>query len=444
MSILFSCVGNTDPFRGYYDGPMIHILRNYREIDKCFIFLTKSMSRIHREKNYYQRAIEHVAKIQFRKIDLIAIETGIENANDFNVFYDKFVEIFTNIRKEYADEKIICNISSGTPQMTSSLIILICQDLFSNLAAIQVKGLTDKDKTYAYGTDNPKYDYEDEEKNCLDDEIDSTNRCEDNKPIIYARNKLINTVKALLNTYQYSSVYIILKEYKVLNTDAGYYLQFLLYRQQFKFNKSIEFLNKLKLQPTNFFSYDKNIIKNNNRLKIIESLIAINNHLTNCNYNELMIVMVSYIIVLEKELINKYSQKKLVDENCKIDLSVIKNSSPILYNTIASKFKEQNNIIKINLNVKIGNVIIKYFNDIEKKLSDKNIVFLNDMETLVKKRNEAAHRLCSISKNDISSHIDIYSIVPNLIELLKIIYPDLDTSMLKIYDEVNDIIIKKL
>lgn len=30
MKILFTCMGTSDPVRGYRDGPMLHILRWYR------------------------------------------------------------------------------------------------------------------------------------------------------------------------------------------------------------------------------------------------------------------------------------------------------------------------------------------------------------------------------------------------------------------------------
>lgn len=38
--ILISAVGTTDPVRGYRDGPMLHIMRNYKP-DKVLLFLDK-------------------------------------------------------------------------------------------------------------------------------------------------------------------------------------------------------------------------------------------------------------------------------------------------------------------------------------------------------------------------------------------------------------------
>ena len=41
-TILFSCLGSTDPVRGEHDGPMLHIARHYRP-DKILWYLTKEM-----------------------------------------------------------------------------------------------------------------------------------------------------------------------------------------------------------------------------------------------------------------------------------------------------------------------------------------------------------------------------------------------------------------
>ena len=40
--ILFSCIGTSDPLRGEHDGPMLHILRQYRP-ESVWLFLTSEI-----------------------------------------------------------------------------------------------------------------------------------------------------------------------------------------------------------------------------------------------------------------------------------------------------------------------------------------------------------------------------------------------------------------
>lgn len=39
MRLLFTCMGTSDPVRGYHDGPMLHIIRHYRPELIC-VFLS--------------------------------------------------------------------------------------------------------------------------------------------------------------------------------------------------------------------------------------------------------------------------------------------------------------------------------------------------------------------------------------------------------------------
>ena len=43
--VLFSCVGTSDPIRGEHDGPMLHIVRNYRP-EAVWLFLTPEMAQL--------------------------------------------------------------------------------------------------------------------------------------------------------------------------------------------------------------------------------------------------------------------------------------------------------------------------------------------------------------------------------------------------------------
>ena len=48
MKVLFSCMGTSDPVRGYRDGPLLHILRHYRP-EKAVILLSDEARELDRK-----------------------------------------------------------------------------------------------------------------------------------------------------------------------------------------------------------------------------------------------------------------------------------------------------------------------------------------------------------------------------------------------------------
>ena len=42
MKLLFTCMGTSDPVRGYHDGPMLHIIRHYRPDVICVLLSSEA------------------------------------------------------------------------------------------------------------------------------------------------------------------------------------------------------------------------------------------------------------------------------------------------------------------------------------------------------------------------------------------------------------------
>lgn len=53
--VLFSPIGRSDPIRGNFDGPFLHIIRNYKP-KKAYIFLTKEMWEYDMYDNRYEKS----------------------------------------------------------------------------------------------------------------------------------------------------------------------------------------------------------------------------------------------------------------------------------------------------------------------------------------------------------------------------------------------------
>ena len=62
--VLLTFAGNTDPTRGNYDGPMLHICRYYRP-KKIYLVLTSEMQK-RNENKIYEKAIKEI--IQYLNI----------------------------------------------------------------------------------------------------------------------------------------------------------------------------------------------------------------------------------------------------------------------------------------------------------------------------------------------------------------------------------------
>ena len=97
--ILLTFAGNTDPTRGEHDGPIIHICRYYKP-DKIYLILTKEMQERDEEPyNIYERAIKE--NLKDYNPEIVHINTGIEEAHHFDIYFNWIYETFEKIQMVY-------------------------------------------------------------------------------------------------------------------------------------------------------------------------------------------------------------------------------------------------------------------------------------------------------------------------------------------------------
>lgn len=118
--VLFSPIGMTDPTRSNYDGPFLHILRQYRP-RKAYIFMTKEICYYNQKDNRY----EVMAKKLLPDCEIVKLAyPQIEKAHDFVIFDEFFRDELQKIKNQNPTSEILINISSGTPQIIGSLYLL--------------------------------------------------------------------------------------------------------------------------------------------------------------------------------------------------------------------------------------------------------------------------------------------------------------------------------
>ena len=84
MKILFSCMGTSDPVRGYRDGPMLHIIRHYRP-DRICVFLSDEAAALDRCGKRLETVAAHIKRRwDGYAPEMEVIRTGIEDPSDMD------------------------------------------------------------------------------------------------------------------------------------------------------------------------------------------------------------------------------------------------------------------------------------------------------------------------------------------------------------------------
>lgn len=118
MRVLISAVGDTDPFRNFHDGALIHIARKYRPEKVVLIFSEHTA----KKQGNIEKALFSIAPDY--EPELI-IHDPIISDNEVHIF-DVMFQRFSDILQEYytKEDEFILNLSSATPQIKSALFVI--------------------------------------------------------------------------------------------------------------------------------------------------------------------------------------------------------------------------------------------------------------------------------------------------------------------------------
>ena len=118
MRALISAVGDTDPFRNFHDGALIHIARKYRPEKVILIFSEHTA----KKQGNIEKALFSIAPDY--EPELI-IHDSIISDNEVHIF-DVMFQRFSDILQEYytKEDEFILNLSSATPQIKSALFVI--------------------------------------------------------------------------------------------------------------------------------------------------------------------------------------------------------------------------------------------------------------------------------------------------------------------------------
>ncbi|MCI9102405.1 MAG: CRISPR-associated protein Csm6 [Lachnospiraceae bacterium] len=127
QTILFSPVGGTDPISNTNgrDGSLLHICRVYQP-DKVILYMSKEILDNQAKDDRYRYCLDRLAQKQGRKMEYEIIERpNLSNVQEFDFFYQDFRRIIARITEMMEDDdRLLLNVSSGTPGMKSGLLVL--------------------------------------------------------------------------------------------------------------------------------------------------------------------------------------------------------------------------------------------------------------------------------------------------------------------------------
>lgn len=253
MSILYSPAGDTDPIRDCYDGALLHIIRTYKP-SYARIFLSAEMTAKENSRQIYSKAIKHSTPecaFDFIKTDIVDVQVMEKLV--------PLVEEFLQLRKEYPNEEILLNLSSGTPQMKTVMSFLATD--FENVRAIQVDSPQKGSNRAAHATQDAE-DINDVIENNFDNAPDYKCRCHEAPLSLLRRYSIRHQLISLVQNYEYSAALALYNQNKALFAD-----------ETGKLLKHADLRSKMLIKEA-FAVMGKDIYKNNSIRKTNEFLMV--------------------------------------------------------------------------------------------------------------------------------------------------------------------------
>ena len=257
--VLFSPIGNHDPF-GYTkekitEGPLLHIVRHYKP-EVVILFLTKEMHDKESKDKRYTESVKHF--LPECKIEIFKEGFNIVDAHKFDEFITPYNGVFKRIQEHYPNYEILFNVSSGTPQMISAIIL---EAQSSNIKAKAVQVITPVRKANipdCYQKDDIEY---------IENDLENKdNRCDEPNFNAFRKMRLKSQVMALISNYEYDAAVNIVKNdgLQLFSDNVLELLEHLHYRSIYDLQNARVHASNLKdidVELKKLTNIDKNIVE---------------------------------------------------------------------------------------------------------------------------------------------------------------------------------------
>ena len=202
-TILFTPVGGTDPISSTncYDGSMLHICRVYKP-DIVIMYMSKEMLDYQEKDDRYRYCLDQLMKLQKRKMEYRIIERrNLTKVHEFDYYYQDFRMIIEKIHENMDDsDKLLLNVSSGTPAMKSGLLVLQTLGEFP-AKPIQVATPEEKINEHSHKNYNVRLLWEKD----IDNREGYKNRCKEVACPTLSKIKKEEIIKKHISVYDYKA-----------------------------------------------------------------------------------------------------------------------------------------------------------------------------------------------------------------------------------------------
>jgi len=446
--VLFTCVGNTDPIRDNFDGPVLHIIRYYKP-HKVYMFFSDEMGRREKKDNRYSRSIELLAEHLGIKVKIEKIFSEIKDPHNFDAYINVFSYLIKDIRSSYPDDTILLNISSGTPQMIATLCLetIIAE---GKILPVQVETPAKQaNRSRPVGED---YDIELEFQNNLDNEPESENRCLEPDIMSFKKTLLDTQIKALIDNYNYQGAKTLLRNFYPLPNELVMKLvDHCIYRFELKTDLSSKIISEID-------NIDLFPVKDTECRKICEYLNILNIYQKTGDLAGFFLRLNPFIERMQTLFLETFCDfkiSKVIERARNNELWVNVDKVREINMELAEKLRQKCYINPIHnaarLNIRLQNIILEHImesNDSLRKGLMQWFNFFILMEKLNQEfRNPLAHEIWGITEKEVEAagNITCEGIIKRLKELILILFKNkCKAGIFKIYEVINEKIMEGL
>lgn len=431
---LFSPIGATDPIRENRDGAMIHICRKYKP-KKIILYMSKEMLEHHKQDNRYCFSIEKLKKESgFEDWDpeIILSEhpelVEVQKMDNFILEFKKEIEPLKS-QCENGD-KIILNVSSGTPAMKYTLQLLSTQDekLF---LPVQVdtpkKACNLKEKSNLYS--EPELEWFCNKDNDPTEFADRCNISQNNNLFVYL---LKEKIKELINNYDYAGAFTIAKS---IETEFGQ--EFIVLLDAAKQRLALNYVTANNIFKK--YGYKMLVNETGDIAKLYEYILYLNIKIKTDNYIEftrgISPIFEDLLFYKVKDKMNSYINTK-PDKTSRWNAVELEKSEFADFDFVKNRNKRYNEMyIKSEDLIEI----IEKCSPSDRELG--TIYAIRDFE--VNTRNFVAHEIKPLRNEEKKNCERILDMIINLAVQVKLLKADNVKNFLNGYDNMNAFLLKK-
>lgn len=446
--VLFTCVGTTDPVRGFRDGGVLHIMRHYRP-QKVYLFLSKEMSDYEHADQRFSKTIQYVRDHwENYAPQLVFCDSGVVNAADLDAVYDPLFSFFKQTVQENPESRILINLSSGTPQMK---IILAQLSLSPQYQLLGIQVLNPEKRSGSSERANSKNYVVDEELELNEDnEPDAPCRCAEPRMLAMQRERQRTQMRSLLEQRDYRALAAMSAD---LPTEIVPLVNHLAARNDLAGEDANRIARGLALP---FALYPAKRKTDDQYKKLSEYYLLLRNLQLTKRYTEFVLRLNPFLTYLTCEMLRKSLPCPLSsiteprrDDRVRLDPVAMEQIIPEEKAALEARLNE---VIRANTDISLH--VLAPFLRVLGKLPDST---LNVLEACVRlnraQRNPAAHQLHAITEDRIRAdcvddngrRYGAADLIRAFGRMLRETYPDwCDEALFTIYDRCNEYIISRL